>query len=50
MSWTLVFRPEFRDDPAEAVDWYESRSPGLGSVFVEELLQVLEQIVENPLH
>lgn len=50
MSWPLVFRPEFRDDAAEAVDWYESRSHGLGGVFVDELIRVLEQIEENPLH
>lgn len=50
MSWSLVFRPEFRDDAADAVDWYESRSPGLGKDFVDELISVLEQIEENPLH
>jgi plasmid stabilization system protein ParE len=50
MSWPLVFRPEFRDDAAEAVDWYESRSHGLGGVFVDELIRVLGQIEENPLH
>jgi plasmid stabilization system protein ParE len=50
MSWTLVFRPEFRDDAAEAVDWYESRSPGLGAAFIDELVRVLEQIEENPLY
>jgi plasmid stabilization system protein ParE len=50
MSWSLVFRPEFRDDAAEAFDWYESRSPGLGAAFIDELIHVLEQIEENPLH
>ena len=50
MSWSLVFRPEFSDDAAEAVDWYETRSPGLGASFVEELIGVLEQIEANPLH
>ncbi len=50
MSWSLVFRPEFRDDAAAAVDWYESKSPGLGTAFVEELISVLGQIKENPLH
>ena len=44
------FRPEFRDDAAEAVDWYESRSPGLGAAFIDELIRVLEQIEENPLY
>lgn len=49
MSWKLVFRPEFRDDAAEAVDWYESKSPGLGIAFVEEMIIVLGQIEANPL-
>jgi len=50
MSWKLVFRPEFRDDAAEAVDWYESKSPGLGIAFVDEMISVLGQIEANPLH
>lgn len=50
MSWKLVFRSEFRDDAAEAVDWYESKSPGLGIAFVEEMISVLGQIEANPLH
>ena len=50
MRWKLVFRPEFRDDAAEAVDWYESKSPGPGIAFVDEMISVLGQIEANPLH
>ena len=33
----------------EAVIWYESREPGLGKRFRDEIAYVLNHIVENPL-
>lgn len=40
MNWRVVIRPEVEQDVAEAVQWYESKQTGLGSEFVEEVIQV----------
>jgi len=32
-----------------AADWYESRQPGLGAQFVEEIIRVWDALAENPL-
>lgn len=48
MSWLLEFRPEVAEDVTEAAEWYESRETGLGSEFVEEIIQVWESILEHP--
>lgn len=39
----IVFRPEASEELIEAVDWYESRSPGLGA----ELLRCVDACVER---
>lgn len=49
MSWRVEFRPEVEDDLAEAAGWYESRQPGLGTEFVEEIIRVWEALAVNPL-
>ena len=33
----------------EASTWYESRKPGLGVKFIEEVIQVWDALAENPL-
>lgn len=48
MKWTLEFRPEVRDDVAEAAEWYESREHGLGTRFVDEIIRVWESIAKQP--
>lgn len=48
MSWRVVFRPEVEQDVAEAAAWYESRQPGLGGEFVEEVMRVWDALAENP--
>jgi plasmid stabilization system protein ParE len=49
MSWRVVIRPEVEQDVAEAAAWYESRQPGLGVEFVEEVIRVWDALAENPL-
>ena len=49
MSWRVEFAPAVEQDVAEAADWYESRQPGLGEQFVEEIIRVWDALAENPL-
>ena len=49
MSWRIEFRPEVEEDVAAAAGWYESREPGLGLDFVEEIIRAWEAIATQPL-
>lgn len=49
MSWRVEFRPEVETDVTEAAAWYETRQPGLGAEFVEEVIRVWDALAENPL-
>ncbi len=49
MSWQVEFRPEVREDVAEAARWYEAREPGLGGQFVDEIIEVWEALASIPL-
>ena len=49
MNWHVEFRPEVREDVAEAARWYEAREAGLGDEFVDEIFRVWDAIAENPL-
>ena len=49
MTVELRFRPEFEADVREAADWYDERSPGLGSRFKAELDSALGRIARQPL-
>lgn len=49
MSWRLEFAPEVERDVAEAANWYETRQPGLGVQFIEEVIRVWDALAENPL-
>jgi plasmid stabilization system protein ParE len=49
MSWRVEFAPAVEQEVAEAADWYESRQPGLGAQFVEEIIRVWDALAENPL-
>ena len=40
-----IARKEFDD----AIDWYESKSPGLGDDFLEEVYRTLQRILQFPL-
>ena len=49
MNWRVEFAPADEQDVAEAADWYESRQPGLGAEFVEEIIRVWDALADNPL-
>ena len=49
MSWQLEFRPEVSNDIVEAAEWYESREPGLGRDFVNEIMKVWDAIAVFPM-
>ena len=49
MNWRVEFRPEVEEDLTEAAERYESRQPGLGVEFVEEIIRVWESLAANPL-
>ena len=48
MTRRLVFRPEVETELAEAVDWYEARSQGLGAEFLRSLDAVLAHVQRHP--
>lgn len=49
MNWRVEFRPEVEEDVAEAAAWYEAQQAGLGTEFIEEVIQVWRALAENPL-
>src|SRR5262245_5634297 len=49
MSWRVVVRPEAADDVVQAAEWYDAQIDGLGSEFIQEILQVLDSLALNPL-
>jgi toxin ParE1/3/4 len=48
MNWRVEFAQGVESDVAEAAEWYETRQPGLGARFVEEIIQVWDALEENP--
>lgn len=49
MSRELVVRPEAQADLAQAFDWYESRTAGLGLDFIRAVDGLFNSILRNPL-
>ena len=49
MNWLVEIRPEAGKDVLEAAGWYETQQPGLGAEFVEEVIRVWDELVENPM-
>lgn len=49
MIWQVVSRPEAENDIVEIARWYDSRREGLGDRFVEEVLDILDELAINPL-
>jgi plasmid stabilization system protein ParE len=45
---TLLIRPEARDDVRAAMEWHESREPGLGAAFLAEADAVFQQAAAHP--
>ena len=48
MSLPVRLRRIAQREYDDAVDWYESRSPGLGSRFLAALRATLDEIADNP--
>jgi toxin ParE1/3/4 len=48
VSRELVVLPEAETEMAEAYDWYEARSPGLGLDFLLSVDAVLQAGMRNP--
>lgn len=44
----LIVREAAQEDIREAVDWYEHRSPGLGSQYLDRLDDCLSRVARNP--
>ena len=49
MTWQVFSRPEVETDVIEIAAWYGSHSEGLGDRFVEEVLDVLDELTINPM-
>lgn len=45
---TIIFTPIARQELIEARDWYESKSPGLGQLFLAAVDAVIQRISSNP--
>lgn len=48
MSRTYSFSPEAREELLEAIEYYESESPGLGAAFLSTVQEGLDQLLEFP--
>jgi plasmid stabilization system protein ParE len=48
MSFSLVFRPEVRQELDEAYRWYEDQQPGLGDDFLDCVDEKINQIQQTP--
>ncbi len=47
--WRLAYRAEVETDVVNAVFWYDSKRPGLGSEFLLEYVAAIQRIRNNPL-
>ncbi len=48
MTHELVFRSAARAEFDHAADWYESKKPGLGILFTEEIHSLLQTAAKFP--
>ncbi len=48
MKWIVFLRPRAEQDLAEARDWYEQRSSGLGDSFLDSAAEALRELAQNP--
>lgn len=48
MSLQLRIRPEAERDLEDAAAWYEDQRSGLGREFLDEMLQCMQRVVEEP--
>ncbi len=48
MSLPVILQPAAQDEYDEAYDWYDSRQPGLGDDFADQVQDVFNRISANP--
>jgi plasmid stabilization system protein ParE len=48
VTWRVAFEPAAQAEIAEAFDWYEQRSYGLGGDFLRVIAAAEEQLSRNP--
>jgi plasmid stabilization system protein ParE len=48
MTPRLSYRPQAEAEALAGRDWYEGRSPGLGTEFVRVLARTIDEIVDRP--
>jgi len=48
MAFKLIVKPIAYNDIDEAIEWYESKSKGLGKRFLFEIEQLIVKISESP--
>ena len=48
MSYRVHLRPDAETDIEEAAKWYEKQREGLGDEFLDEVLNALETVSDNP--
>ena len=48
MSFKIFIDSRAADDIDNAYDWYEQQQPGLGDLFLEELIEYYEKLEQNP--
>ena len=44
----LIIRPEAESELLDAIDWYEARSPGLGSELLRCIDACFQRVLRNP--
>ncbi|MBX9611679.1 MAG: type II toxin-antitoxin system RelE/ParE family toxin [Burkholderiales bacterium] len=48
MTWTVLFEPPAQAEIAEAFDWYEEKSYGLGGDFLRAVAAAAERLARDP--
>jgi plasmid stabilization system protein ParE len=48
MNWKPIIRPRARLQIAEAIDWYDSQTPGRGDDFLQSIQDAIDSIAHNP--
>lgn len=48
MTWHVIFEPPAQTEIAQAFEWYEQRSYGLGGDFLRVVAAAEEQLARNP--
>jgi toxin ParE1/3/4 len=48
LNWTVTASPAAESEIAEAIDWYESKSAGLGGSLLEEIQRLRTRLATNP--